>query len=207
MVRALPDKKADTDKKKGTEPLGRKVKDKPITVGEKSIPSRKKLLKELPVGILPKTENPILDREWEDNNVKMLLEFEKKIERQHPPELAPNVPAFPKRRTHWITNSPKEPPTRGGGSDAETQYGKNSRGMWGGMFLFSIFLTFIVSWSPGVTLLWMTILTLFLLTLGECRTQARDTFKKTLVQLVTFAGNKLGLKYLDDIQGGGGTWI
>ncbi len=115
MVRALPDKKAHTDKKKGTEPLGRKVKDKPITVEENSTPSRKKFLKELPVGILPKTENPILDKEWEDNNVKALLEFERKIERQHPPELAPNVPIFPKQRAHWITNPHRKPPTRGGG--------------------------------------------------------------------------------------------
>jgi hypothetical protein len=114
MVRALPGKKAHTDKKKGTEPLGRKVKDKQTTVEDNSTPSRKKYLKELPVGILPKTENPSLDKEWEDNNVKVLLEFEKKIERQHPPELTPNVPTFPERRSHW-KNSPNGPPTRGGG--------------------------------------------------------------------------------------------
>jgi hypothetical protein len=203
MVRALPIKKAHTDKKKGTEPLGRKVKDKATTVDENSTPSRKKHLKELPVGILPKTENPNLDKEWEDNNVKVLLEFEKKLERQHPPELTPNLPTFPERRSHWITNSPNGPPTRGGGSDADTLYGKNPRGMWGGMFLFSVFLTFIVSWSPGMTLLWVAILTIFLLTLSEYRTQARNIFKRTLVQLVTFTGNKLGLNYLDDIQGGG----
>ncbi len=79
--------------------------------------------------------------------------------------------------------------------------------MWGGMFLFSVFLTFLVSWSPGMTLLWVAILTIFLLTLTECRTQAKKIFKKTLLQLITFADHKLGLKYLDDIQGGGGTWI
>ncbi len=79
--------------------------------------------------------------------------------------------------------------------------------MWGGMFLFSVMLTFIVSWSPGMTLLWVAILTIFLLTLSEYRTQARNIFKGILVQLVTFTGNKLGLKYLDDTQGGGGTWI
>ncbi len=115
MVRALPNKKTHADKKKGTEPLSRKVKVKQTTGEENSIPCRKKHLKELPVGILPKTENPNLDKEWEDNNVKVLLEFEKKIERQHPPELIPNVPTYQRRRTYWITNPPTGPPTRGGG--------------------------------------------------------------------------------------------
>jgi hypothetical protein len=87
--------------------------------------------------------------------------------------------------------------------DAETQYEKYPRGMWGGMFLFSVFLTFIVSWSPGMTLIWVAILTIFLLTLSEHRAQARNIFRRTLVQLVTFTVNKLGLKYPDDIQGGG----
>jgi hypothetical protein len=209
MVRALPDKKAHTDKKKGTEPLGRKVKEKQITTDDNSTPSRKKYLKELPVGILPKIESPNPDKERETDNVTVLLEFEKKIERQHPPELTPNVPTYPRRRTYWITNPPNETQTKGGGStaDADTQHGENPRGMWGGMFLFSVFLTFIVSWSPGMTLLWVAILTIFLLTLSEYRTQARNIFKRTLVQLITFTDNKLGLKYLDHIQGGGGTWI
>jgi hypothetical protein len=202
MVRVLPDQKAHTNKKKGTEPLGHQVKDKTITMEVKSTPTRKKLLKELPVGALPKIESPISDKEWEENNVKMLLEFEEKLKRQHPPELTSRVPTFSKRHQHWVPNSPEQPPTWGE-SGVETQYGKNLRGIWGGMFLFSIFLTFIVSWSPGMTLLWVTILTLFLLTLSECRTQARITFKEGLVKLVTFTGNKLGLKYLDDIQGGG----
>jgi hypothetical protein len=202
MVRALPDQKAHTNKKKGAEPPGRKVKDKAIIVDVKSTPSQKKLLKELPVGTLPKTEPPMTDMEWEENNVKMLLEFEEKLKQQHPPEIAPCVPTFPKRRPHWVADSPKEPPTRGE-SGVETQYGKKSRGMWGGMFLFSVFITFIVSWSPGITLLWVAILTLFLLTLSECRNQARNTLKEGLVHLVTFTGNKLGLKYLNGSAGGG----
>jgi hypothetical protein len=75
--------------------------------------------------------------------------------------------------------------------------------MWGGMFLFSVFLTFIVSWSPGMTILWVAILTTSLLTLPECRTQAKNIFKRTLLKLITFADRKLGLNHLDDLQGGG----
>jgi hypothetical protein len=71
------------------------------------------------------------------------------------------------------------------------------------MFLFSIFITFIISWSPGITLLWVGILTLFLSTLGEFRAQARNTLKEGLTQIVTFTGNKLGLRYLCGNAGGG----
>ncbi len=132
MVRALPDKKAHADKKKGTEPLGRKVNEKQTTVENNSTSSRKKYFKELPVGVLPKLGNPSLEKEREHDNVAVLFELEKKIEQQHPPKLTPNLPAYPKRRTYWITRPSNEPPTRGGGSDAETQYEKYPRGMWGG---------------------------------------------------------------------------
>jgi hypothetical protein len=203
MVRALPDKKAHSDKNKGTEPLGRKIKEKQTKVEDNPTQLRKKYLKELPVGVLPKTGNPNLEKEMENDNVAVLLELEKQIERQHPPKLAPNVPPYPRRRTYRITNPPNGPQTRGGGSDADTQYENYPRGMWGGMVLFSVFLTFLVSWSPGVTLLWVAILTIFLLTLTECRTRAKNIFKRTLLQLITLADQKLGLKYLDDIQGGG----
>ncbi len=131
MVRALPDQKAHTKKKKGAEPLGRKVKDKAVIAEVKPTPSKKELLKELPVGTLPKTEPPMSDMEWEERNVKMLHEFEEKLGQQHPPEIAPCVPTFPKLRPHWAANSHEEPPTMGE-SGAETQFGKNSISMWGG---------------------------------------------------------------------------
>jgi hypothetical protein len=172
-------------------------------VDAKSTPSKKKLLNELPVGTLPKTEPAMSDMEWEERNVKMLHEFEEKLKQQHPQEIAPCVPTLPKWRPQWVADSPEEPPTMGE-SGVETQYGKNSRGMWGGMFLFSVFITFIISWSPGITLLWVGILTLFLSTLSEFRTQARDTLKEGLTQIVTFTGNKLGLKYLSGSAEGGG---
>ncbi len=119
-----------------------------------------------------------------------------------PPEITPCTPTFPKLRPHWATDSPEETPNLGE-SGVETQYGKNSRGMWGGMFLFSVFITFIISWSPGITLLWVGILTLFLSTLSEFRTQARDALKEGLTQVVTLTGNKLGLKYLSGSAGEG----
>jgi hypothetical protein len=97
MVRALPDKKAHADKKKGTEPLGRKVKEKQATMEDNSTPSRKKYFKELPVGVLPKIVNPSLEKERENDNVAVLLELEKQIEQQHPPKLTPTVPAYPRR--------------------------------------------------------------------------------------------------------------
>jgi hypothetical protein len=201
MVRALPDQKAHTKKKKGAEPPDRKAENKAVIVDAGSTPSKKKLLKELPVGALPKTEPPMSDAEWEEHNVKMLQDFEEKLIQQHPLESTPRAPTFPKPRSHSITEFPEGPPTMGG-SGVELQYGKNLRGMWGGMFLFSVFITFIISWSPGITLLWVGILTLFLSTLGEFRAQARNTLKEGLTQIVTFTGNKLGLKYLSGNAGG-----
>jgi hypothetical protein len=115
MVRALPNKKTHAEKKKGTEPLGRKVKEKQITVEENSTPSRKKHLKELPAGILPKTENPNLDKEWEDNYVKVLLEFEKKIERQTPPRTHSKCAHIPKTANILDHQSPQRNPNEGGG--------------------------------------------------------------------------------------------
>jgi hypothetical protein len=201
MVRALPDQKAHTKKKKGAEPPDRKAENKAVIVDAGSTSSKKKLLKELPVGALPKTEPPMSDAEWEEHNVKMLHDFEEKLRQQHPPESTPCAPMFPKPRSQLVAEFPGEPPTMGG-SDVGTQYGTNLRGMWGGMFLFSIFITFIISWSPGITLLWVGTLTLFLSTLNEFRAQARDTFKEGLTRIVTFAGHKLGLKYLSGNAGG-----
>ncbi len=114
MVRALPDKKAHADKKKGTEPPDRKNKEKQETVEDNSTSVRKKYFKELPGGVLPKTGNPNSEKESENDNVKVLLEFEKQFERRHPPKLTPNVPPYPRRRTYGTTDPPSGPPTRGG---------------------------------------------------------------------------------------------
>jgi hypothetical protein len=116
MVRALPDKKAHADKKKGTEPLGRKNKEKQITVDNNSTSARKKYFKELPGGVLPKTGNPNSEKESDNDNVAVLLELEKHFERNHPPKLTPNAPPYPRRRTYGITNPPNGPPTKGGGA-------------------------------------------------------------------------------------------
>ncbi len=116
MVRALPDKKAHADKKKGTEPPDRKNKEKQKTVEDNSTSVRKKYFKELPGGVLPETGNPNSEKESENDNVKVLLELEKQFERRHPPKLIPNVPPYPRRGTYKTTNSPSRPPTRGGGA-------------------------------------------------------------------------------------------
>jgi hypothetical protein len=131
MVRALPDKKAHADKKKGTEPLGRKVKEKQTTVEDNSTSSRKKYFTELPVGVLPKIGNPSLEKE-ENDNVAVLFELEKKIEQGHPPKFTPNLPAYPRRRTYWITKPSNEPPTRGGGGAMPIRNTKNTPGVCGG---------------------------------------------------------------------------
>jgi hypothetical protein len=132
MVRALPDKRAHADKKKGTEPPDRKNKEKQRTVEDNSTSARKKYFKELPGGVLPKKGDPVSEKESNNDEATVLLELEKQFERSHPPKLTPNAPPYPKRRIYGITNPPKGPPTRGGGSDADSQYGNYPRGMWGG---------------------------------------------------------------------------
>jgi hypothetical protein len=89
MVRALPDKKAHTKKKRGAEPPDDKAVTKAIIVNAESTPSNKKLLKELPVGALPKTEPPMSDADWEEQNIKMIHDFEEKLRQQHPVEIVP----------------------------------------------------------------------------------------------------------------------
>jgi hypothetical protein len=207
MVRALPDKKAHADKKKGTEPLDRKNKVKQKTVEDDSTSVRKKYFKELPGRVLPKKGNPNSEKENDNDEVTVLLEFEKQFELNHSSKLTPSVPPYPRRRTYGISNPPNGPPTRGGGSDAGSQYENYPRGMWGGMILFSVFMTFLVSWSPGITLVWVAILTTFLLSLTECRIQARNIFRRTLLQVIAFANRKLAFEQPHDIQGGGGPWI
>jgi hypothetical protein len=137
-VRASSQEKARS-KKRGVEPTDPPREHESVVVAVKSTPSNKELLKELPVGILPKTESPSLDKERENDIVKVLLEPEKNIERQHPPELIPNMTAYPRRRTYWITNPPNGPPSRGKGSDADTQYEKYPRGCGGGCSFLACF--------------------------------------------------------------------
>ncbi len=164
---------------------------------------RKKYFKELPGGILPKNGNSKPDNENDNDEARVLLELEKQFERNHPPKLTPNARPYPQRRTYGITGPPNRPPARGVGRETDSPYGNYPRGMWGGMILFSVFMTFLVSWSPGVTLVWVAILTTFLLSLTECRIQARNVFRQTLLQLITFGYRKLVSEYPHDIQGGG----
>jgi hypothetical protein len=204
MVRALPEKKAHSDKEKGTEPRNSKNKVKKNPGNTDSPSARKKYFKELPGGILPKNGNPMPDDANKNDEVRVLLDHEKRLQRNNDRELTLNYRPYPERRTHGITSPPNVPPTRGGVSDADSPYGNYPRGVWGGMVLFSVFMTFLVSWSPGMTLTWVAILTVFLLSLTECRTQARDFSMQTLTHVVTFAYHKVTSVNPSDIPGGGG---
>jgi hypothetical protein len=205
MVRALPAKKAHPDRKIGTEPRDSKNKVKQNTVDNDSPSARKKYFKELPGGILPKNGNPKSDNVKENDDAEVLLALEKRLELNHPPKIILNGRPHPERRTYGIKSPPNAPPT--GGRDTDSPYKNYPRGMWGGMILFSVFMTFLVSWSPGITLVWVAILTTFLLSLTECRTQVKNFSKQTSLQFVTFAYRKLTSGNPPDIPGGGGTWI
>jgi hypothetical protein len=200
MVRALPDKKAHSDRKKGTEPKENKNKVKQKTVDNDPPQARKKYFKELPGGILPKSGNPKPDNVNEKDEAKVLLALEKRLQQSHPPQLILNKP-HPEHRTYGVKSPPNAPPT--GGRDTDSPYGHYPRGMWGGMILFSVFMMFLVSWSPGITLVWVAILTTFLLSLTECRTQARNFSEHALLQVVTFAYRKVTSVHPSDIPGGG----
>jgi hypothetical protein len=201
-VRASSQEKARS-KKRGVEPTDPPREKESVVVAVKSTPSNKELLKELPVGILPKTESPSLDKDREDESVKVLLEHEKRLQRSNHRELTLNYRPYPERRTYGIKSPANVPPTEGKGNDPP--YGSYLKGMCVWMILFSVFMTFII--SPGTALAWVALLTASLLSLTECRTQARNFSKQTLLQLVTFAYRKLTSVDPPDIQGGGGKWI
>ncbi len=164
--------------------------------------ARKKYFKELPGGVLTKDGNPRPDIANENDEAKVLLELEKRIQRNHPQKLVLNDKPHPERRTYGVKSPPNAPPTRGG--DTDSPYGHYLKGMCVGMILFSIFMTFLVSWSPGITLVWVAILMISLLSLTECRTQAKKFFMQKSLQLVTLAYRKLTSAEPPDIQGGGG---
>jgi hypothetical protein len=203
MVRALPVKTAHSDKKKGTEPRDSKNKVKQNPVDTDSPSARKKYFKELPGGVLPKNGNPKPDEVNNNDEAKVLLEHEKRLQRSNHRDLTLNYRPYPERRTYGIKSPSNAPPT--GGKDNDSPYGNYLRGMCMGMILFSVFMTFLVSWSPGITLVWVAILTAFLMSLTECRTQARDFSKQTLTHVVTFAYHKVTSVNPSDIPGGGGT--
>ncbi len=203
MVRAIPGKKAHSDRKKGTEPKDNKNKVKQNTVNNDSPSARKKYFKELPGGILSKNGNPKPDDVSKNDEVKLLLEHEKRLQRSNHRELTLNYRPYPERRTHGIKSPANALPTEEKGNDSP--YGNYFRGMCMGMILFSVFMTFLVSWSPGITLVWVAILTAFLLSLTECRTQARDFSKQTLTHVVTLAYHKVTSVNPSDIPGGGVT--
>jgi hypothetical protein len=203
MVRAQPEKKAQSDRKKGTEPRNSKNKVKKNTGNTDSPSARKKYFKELPGGCLPKTGNPKPDDVDKDDEAKVLLEHEKQLRRNNYRELTPNYKPYPERRTYGIKSPANVPLTEGKGNDPP--YGSYLKGMCVWMILFSVFMTFII--SPWTSLAWVALLTVSLLSLNECRAQARDFSMQTITHIVTFAYHKVTSLRHPDIPGGGNTDI
>jgi hypothetical protein len=164
-------------------------------VAVKSTPSNKELLKELPVGMLPKTESPSLDKDREDESVKVLHELEKQIQRQHPPNLTAGL----KRRTYGIKSPANVPPTEGKGNDPP--YGSYLKGMCVWMILFSVFMTFII--SPWTALAWVVLQTVSFLSLNEYRRKARDFSMQAVTHIVDLAYHKVHSVRNSDIPKGG----
>jgi hypothetical protein len=199
MVRAQPEKKAQSDRKKGTEPRNSKGKAKKIPGDTDSPSARKKYFKELPGGSLSKTENPKPDGVNKDDEAKALLEHEKQFQRNSQREFIPNYRPYPERRTYGIKSPANAPPTEGKGNDPP--YGSYLKGMCVWIILFSVFMTFIV--SPWTALAWVALQTVSFLSLHECRTQARDFSMQTITNIVNFAYHKVNSVRNSDIPGGG----
>jgi hypothetical protein len=125
MVRAQPEKKAQSDRKKGTEPRNSKSKVNMNTENTDSPSARKKYFKELPDGILPKTGNPKPDDV--NDEVKVLREHEKQLQRNSQREFIPNYRPYTERRTYGIKSPANVPPTEGKGNDPP--YGSYLKGM------------------------------------------------------------------------------
>ncbi len=197
MVRAQPEKKAQSDRKKGTEPRNIETKVKKNAGNTDSPSTRKKYFKELPNGILPKTGNPKPDDV--NDEVKVLLEHEKQLQRNSQREFIPNYRPYPERRTYGIKSPANAPHTEGKGHDPP--YGSYLKGMCVWIILFSVFMTFIV--SPWTALAWVAVQTVSFLSLSEYRRRARDFSMQTVTLIVDFAYHKVHSVRNSDIPGGG----
>jgi hypothetical protein len=194
MVRAQPEKKVQSDRKKGTEPRSKEKKN----TGNTDSPSvRKKYFKELPGGILPKAENPKPDDVNEE--AKLLLQYERQLQRNAQRELIPNYGPYPERRTYGIKSPANSPPTEGKGNDPP--YGSYFKGVCAWIILFSVFMTFII--SPWTALAWVALQTVSFLSLNECRTQVRDFSMRIITNIVNVAYHKVHSVRKADTPGGG----
>jgi hypothetical protein len=190
MVQTLPDKKAHTKKMRGAETPDEKAVIKAVILDVESTPSNKKLLKELPVGVLLKTEPPMSDADWEEQNIKMILDFEEKLRQQYSVEIVPRAPIFPTHRSQQVMELPARPPMMGV-SGVKTQQEINLRGMRGGRPSFQR--NILHSFQVGI-------LTLYLSTFDEFRAQARNALGEGLQRTVTYAEH-VKVQYLSDNGG------
>jgi hypothetical protein len=194
MVRAQPEKKVQSDGKKGTEP---RSKEKKNTGNTDSPSARKKYFKELPGGILPKNGNPKPDDV--NDEAKLLLEYEKQLQRNTQREFIPHYKPYPERRTYGIKSPANAPPTEGKGNDPP--YGSYLKGMCVWMILFSVFMTFII--SPWTALAWVVLQTVSFLSLNEYRRKARDFSMQAVTHIVDLAYHKVHSVRNSDIPKGG----
>ncbi len=199
-VRASSEEKARS-KKRGVEPTDPPRENKSVVVAVKSTPPNKELLKEPPVGALPKTEPPMSNADWLENKTQTIHDYQWKLELQDPVEIRPGSPIFPSPRSQQVTELPVKPRTTGEsglGNPNEIDL-KAAKGV---AVLFSVML-FTVIGSPGIALLWVVVLGLYLSTFNDFKTSARNTFREGLTKTVTYAGSMLGLLFLSDNAGGG----
>jgi hypothetical protein len=116
-------------------------------VAVKSTPPNKELLKELPVGALPKTEPPMSNADRLENKIKTIHDSQGKLELQDPVEMRPRAPIFPPPRSQQATELPVSPRTTG-----ENGLGNPNeidlRATQGVAVLFSVMLFTIIG-SPG----------------------------------------------------------
>jgi hypothetical protein len=154
-VRASSKEKARS-KKRGVEPTDPPRENESVVVAVKSTPPNKELLKELPVGALPKTEPPTPDPDWSENSIKTGHDLEEKLKLRNPVENRPRTPIFPRPRSPQATELPVRPRTTG-----ESGLGNPNeidlRATQGVAVLLSVML-FIASGSPGIALLWVAVL-------------------------------------------------
>ncbi len=199
-VRASSKEKARS-KQRGVEPTDPPQENESVVVSVKSTPPNKELLKKLPVGALPKTEPPTPDADWSESRIKTGHDLEEKLKLRNPVENRPRTPIFPRPRSLQATELPVRPRTTG-----ESGLGNPNeidlRATQGLAVLLSVML-FTVIGSPGIALLWVAVLGLYLSTLDDFRTPARNTFREGLTKTVTYAGSMLGLRFLSDNAGGG----
>jgi hypothetical protein len=170
-------------------------------VAVKSTPSNKELLKELPVGVLPKTEPLKTDADWLESRIKTDHDLQGKLELLIPVESRPRAPIFPPPRSLQATELSVRPRTTGE-SGLGNPNEMDLRVTPGQAVLLSV-MFFTVIGSPGIALLWVAVLGLYLSTFNDFRTSAKNTFREGLTKTVTYAGSMLGLRFLRDNAGKG----